>query len=81
MIINGVQIPGAPVTMVKLSCGHTEFVAGHGHEVGAEFECEAGAEGDCRTYDAIGCTIAEVFETETVNVVDTTVQNLVAQLG
>lgn len=81
MIIDGTEVHGKPVTIVKLSCGNVQFEQGHGYQVNAPIECEAGAEGDCRTYDAIGCTIAEVFETETMDVVDKTAEALAELLS
>jgi len=81
MIIDGIKVATTPITMAKLSCGHIEFISGHGHQIGAEVECTEGTEGACHTYDAIGCTIAEVFETETVAVVDKTLETLADMLS
>jgi hypothetical protein len=81
MIIDGTQIATTPVTMVKLDCDHITTIAGHGHTVGEPAECDEGAEGFCHTYDAIGCTIAELWETEVVPIVDVTLAEMLAKIG
>jgi hypothetical protein len=81
MIIDGIEVATTPVTMVKLDCGHITTIPGHGHTVGEPAECDEGAEGDCRTYDAIGCTIAELWETEVVPIVDVTLDEMLARIS